>query len=907
MVLDLRMTLDGEIADPAAASANGQPFQSGPNVFSGPAAPYAGRSAAGGAAQAPRGYTDQSQPASVYGAPAYASLPMGSHHAYGAVPSQPHQPQGAMGPMGGANPQGGQGNAMAMQQAGGPGGLMPGAGAPGSPQQHPHMFPSNGGAHGPPNAMGGGGMNGGAMRGGMVQGGNKPSVPLPMEVGSPGAGPHQGFGRPGMPPQLMGGPVMQRYGQAGAAGGRGPGGGALGGYVNPLGPTAGLGPPPSGPYGGPPNVYASPANAGGYAPDAYAMPPPHPEYGGPLGGMGGGDGASAMMAFRQMGLPGGPDPMMGAMDNGGGIPGAMGVGPMGGGMGMGANAVLGPSRAIFVSQVPPGVSYEELFDAVGAFGNLESIKLIPDKRHAFINFIDTSSSFNLMTQMGGEIHLHGQALQMTWARTRPVPRDLYAAIRQGATRNLYVANVPESFSEQSILSLFGRFGDLESIRLVPRKFAAFVNYVSVSCAIRAKEAMHFKHPGPREGNGLVEVAPKPLLINFTSAQQNCMRARGGRHAGWDGNGGNGGGRGRMGERYGYGDRGGGYERGGFERGQYGGRGMGGGRGREGRGLPTELPSRSRALYLGSVPDAASLEELAALIESLAVIESLRLVRPKSCAFINLIDEEVAQALHAKFTTNDGEEAPELRGKKLTVNFAKARPCTDEQIALIANGARRRLRIVARPGFGAEQLKIAVGSKAESVLEIEEKPLAKDEENAGANAPAAAPSEAAGAPAAEDANGTDAAAEGENGSTEAGENGGAAASPTHALEVSFSSVTAAIAAKADLEKSTMPAVCTVVYIMNSVLSDEELKALIEAAQEAEVAASLLREAEAKEKEEENLAMSATMEGLEADLVATMASATLEPASPEPVSLETAALETGEGAAGHAEDAVAAPDV
>lgn len=48
--------------------------------------------------------------------------------------------------------------------------------------------------------------------------------------------------------------------------------------------------------------------------------------------------------------------------------------------------------------------------------------------------------------------------------------------------------------------------------------------------------------------------------------------------------------------------------------------------------------------MGSVPDSVELEELAALVESFGVIDSMRLVRPKSCAFINFADETVARAL-----------------------------------------------------------------------------------------------------------------------------------------------------------------------------------------------------------------------------------------------------------------------
>ncbi|KAL3903713.1 MAG: hypothetical protein SGPRY_011565 [Prymnesium sp.] len=66
-----------------------------------------------------------------------------------------------------------------------------------------------------------------------------------------------------------------------------------------------------------------------------------------------------------------------------------GRGGMGGNMG---NVRAQISRAIFINQVPPEVTYEELCDAVGAFGSLDSVKLLREKRQAFINFVEPQAN-----------------------------------------------------------------------------------------------------------------------------------------------------------------------------------------------------------------------------------------------------------------------------------------------------------------------------------------------------------------------------------------------------------------------------------------------------------------------------------------------------------------------------------
>ena len=52
-------------------------------------------------------------------------------------------------------------------------------------------------------------------------------------------------------------------------------------------------------------------------------------------------------------------------------------------------------RDLFVQHVPAGVTYEELFDAVGVFGILESVKLVPEKKQAFINFVEPQAAYHI--------------------------------------------------------------------------------------------------------------------------------------------------------------------------------------------------------------------------------------------------------------------------------------------------------------------------------------------------------------------------------------------------------------------------------------------------------------------------------------------------------------------------------
>jgi len=188
----------------------------------------------------------------------------------------------------------------------------------------------------------------------------------------------------------------------------------------------------------------------------------------------------------------------------------------------------------------------------------------------------------------------------------------------------------------------------------------------------------------------------------------------------------------------------------------------------------------------------------------------------------------------------------VHGKRLTVNFAKARPCDEAQIMRIIDGARRTLRIVAPSSMDELKLRAALGpGRSESIVYCEPVPLADGESLDDAVVPreavatvAAATEAAATEPAATEALATKvaetkAAVSAASASAEGGNEGSVGA---QAFVMSFSSVTAAISAKGVLEilsshqehEDAAVSVGTVSFVVNEVLSEEELDALIAAA-------------------------------------------------------------------------------
>ena len=148
-----------------------------------------------------------------------------------------------------------------------------------------------------------------------------------------------------------------------------------------------------------------------------------------------------------------PMPMPMPMGGAAGMPMFMGMGgrmPMGGHGPRAGRGGEAPTRAVVVPSLPAGASCEEICDAVGGFGPIESIELTEDRAH--VSFVDAGAAHQLMMRSGCQIMLQGKPTPLQWGRAKPVPREVLRAIRNGATRNLYVANLAEGVREAEVRS-----------------------------------------------------------------------------------------------------------------------------------------------------------------------------------------------------------------------------------------------------------------------------------------------------------------------------------------------------------------------------------------------------------------------------------------------------------------------
>lgn len=148
------------------------------------------------------------------------------------------------------------------------------------------------------------------------------------------------------------------------------------------------------------------------------------------------------------------------------------------------------------------------------FGPIDSVKILPEKSCAFISFLDgtTAAAFHSDALMR-KVRLHDQDLKIGWGKPSAVPPAILMAVQQsGATRNVYLGNLDESVTEQTLRDDLSRFGPIDQVKIVrgtsacrasnpeskrltcssrPQadKNIGFVHFLSISTAIKVVQTL----------------------------------------------------------------------------------------------------------------------------------------------------------------------------------------------------------------------------------------------------------------------------------------------------------------------------------------------------------------------------------------------------------------------------------
>ncbi|KAH0362485.1 hypothetical protein KCU65_g7966, partial [Aureobasidium melanogenum] len=155
-------------------------------------------------------------------------------------------------------------------------------------------------------------------------------------------------------------------------------------------------------------------------------------------------------------------------------------------LGIAPGLMSSSSRTVYLGNIPSDTSAEEILSHVRS-GQIESVRLLPDKNCAFISFLDGSSATHFHSDaILKKLCIKGQDIKIGWGKPSSVPTSVALAVQQsGASRNVYLGNLPEEVSEDELREDLAKYGPIDTVKIVREKAIGFVHFLSIGNAIKA--------------------------------------------------------------------------------------------------------------------------------------------------------------------------------------------------------------------------------------------------------------------------------------------------------------------------------------------------------------------------------------------------------------------------------------
>ena len=153
-------------------------------------------------------------------------------------------------------------------------------------------------------------------------------------------------------------------------------------------------------------------------------------------------------------------------------------------------------RSVIISGFPRETTLTDIAKLGNQFGPIESLHLVHDKNHAFINFVEPQSATKFMTTAKAEngYEIRDEKVRVGYGKSVPIRHDVMNAIQsENASRSIYVGGVegPEREVQAQLKDLIRntcREEDIESIIVNEEKKYAFMNFTSIQTAKKVVNA-----------------------------------------------------------------------------------------------------------------------------------------------------------------------------------------------------------------------------------------------------------------------------------------------------------------------------------------------------------------------------------------------------------------------------------
>ena len=174
-----------------------------------------------------------------------------------------------------------------------------------------------------------------------------------------------------------------------------------------------------------------------------------------------------------------------------------------------------PTRSLFIGNLDPTVSEEDLQQTFSQFGKIESLRLLPNKECAFVNFTNVDEAVQAKAAMVGRPIGHlipriGFGKVSCNSSSNAVQA---ASDTPSVSRSVWVGQMSSTVTKEALLTAFIKFGPIETVRITGNRSCAFVDFCSLESAIKAKNSMNgVKLAGSIIKTGYAKGLTKPPMM-----------------------------------------------------------------------------------------------------------------------------------------------------------------------------------------------------------------------------------------------------------------------------------------------------------------------------------------------------------------------------------------------------------
>ena len=254
-----------------------------------------------------------------------------------------------------------------------------------------------------------------------------------------------------------------------------------------------------------------------------------------------------------------------------------------------------PSSTVYLGNIPEDAQVSMIFDAIGRPGAIEGLRILPQKRCGFLDFVhkeDAKAFLSRRITLRG--HPENPVLVSRQAKATISNLQVRRAISNGASRNIFFGGC--NLSPDDLRAEVEATGAvIDTIKVIPERNIAFVHCASVAQAIHAVLELEQKQKHMRINYG------DDRCAKLSSSNGSLKRSA---------------------------------ERNEAEEGEVEG---------SSRKKPTDERHR-RTVFLGGIPGDVTLEDLCDVIRG-GALESVRILKDKNTAFISFLEATSAQSFH----------------------------------------------------------------------------------------------------------------------------------------------------------------------------------------------------------------------------------------------------------------------